>query len=148
MLNQVFAHRTILYVRHIGATALPYGTANGVIDILIELSKPHVTAQEYEQLERLGYQFCGNAGVKGRLYWIKDGEVRCHVQIVKAGGRLAKAAVEVTNLLASRDDLLQEYSAMKRKLVARGLDDWASYTEAKRPAMENLLRRLRMRRVY
>lgn len=145
-LNRVFANRAMVHIRHIGATALPFGTANGVIDILVELSRPRVTPEEHAQLERLGYQFCGNAGIKGRLYWIKNDEVRCHLQIVKAGGRLAKTAVDFTNLLRSRDDLLQEYSFVKRQLVAQGFADWASYTEAKRPAVEDLLRRLRYRR--
>ncbi|WP_041695348.1 GrpB family protein [Alicyclobacillus acidocaldarius] len=120
LISRVFHRRVYCSIRHIGTTAIEGAMANDAIDVLVLLRRPVLHREEWQALEQCGYQFCGNAGVKGRLLWVREAEdswPAVHLQIAKSGNRYSRAAIAWTRRLQAQPDALRHWESHKERWV-------------------------------
>ncbi|SIT13920.1 GrpB family protein [Alicyclobacillus vulcanalis] len=119
-LSRVFHRRVYCSIRHIGSTTIQGAVGDDAVDILVLLRRPVLHQDEWNELERCGYRFCGNAGVKGRLVWIREPEdtwPAVHVHIAKSGNRYSRAALARTQFLQVETEALRDWEAQKETWV-------------------------------
>lgn len=133
---RAFHRRVYCSIRHVGSTTIEGAVANDAIDILVLLRRPVLHREEWKALEQCGYTFCGNAGIKGRLFWIRaaqDAWPAVHLQVTKSGNRYSRAAIAWTRWLQAQSDVLRDWEIHKERWVKQmrrvTLDD---YMEGKR----------------
>lgn len=149
-ISRVFHRRVYCSIRHIGTTTIEGAIANDAIDILVLLRRSALHNEEWHDLENCGYQFCGTAGVKGRLLWMRSADEAwpaVHLQIVKSGNRYSRSAIAWTQRLQSQQDVLQYWESEKerwvRQLHRKTLDQ---YMEGKRTLYAPWRRKVRSQR--
>ena len=118
-------------VEHVGSTAVPGLAAKPTIDIMIGARKLADGEQCVEPLVGLGYEYLGEGGIPGRLYF-RRGTPRSHqIHLVKHGSQFWEHLLLFRDLLRERADLRDEYVALKRELAERYGTDREGYAEAK-----------------
>jgi GrpB-like predicted nucleotidyltransferase (UPF0157 family) len=126
-------------VHHIGSTSVPDLKAKPVIDMLLEvypLPKPEVGIAA---LEELGYEYRGEAGIAGRLFFRSHPRKR-HVHVVEAGtNELTRDYLLFRNYLRTNADARQRYENLKLELSQRYPSDREAYTEGKTDLIRELL---------
>ena len=63
-----------LDIQHVGSTAIPGIKAKPIIDIAIAVKELDIALKHRKQLEKEGYAFRGDAGVKGRYFFSKGSD--------------------------------------------------------------------------
>ena len=92
-------------VEHIGSTSVCGIRAKPILDIGIAVKDSAAGEKCVAPLERLGYEFRGENGITGRLYFVKGAPRTHHLHILSAASR------EWRNHLFFRDYLRQNRSA-------------------------------------
>jgi GrpB-like predicted nucleotidyltransferase (UPF0157 family) len=119
-------------IEHIGSTSVPDLCAKPIVDILIGLRELVLSEQEIEAMERLGYEYMGEYGVPGRLFFRK-GDPRTHnVHVVQHGGEHWERQLVFRDALRADPEERRRYDEFKRKLAAEGYPREV-YTELKTP---------------
>ncbi len=126
-------------VHHIGSTSVPGLKAKPVIDILLEvypLPKPEVGIPA---LEGLGYEYRGEAGIPGRLFFRNNPRTR-HLHVVEAGtNELTRDYLLLRNYLQANSSARQRYENLKLELAQQHPFDREAYTEGKTELVRELL---------
>ena len=132
----------VVAMEHMGSTAVPGLAGKPVIDISVGLRRPELTDAEVAALERLGYEYLGEFGLPGRLYFRKDeGGRRAHqVHAVEHDGEHWHRHRAFRDYLRAHPEEAEGYAAEKRRIAAesRGLED---YWERKQPFADALFAR-------
>jgi len=134
----------ILYVEHIGSTAVPGLGGKSTIDILITV-KTIETADGFTIiLKQQGYNFLGQYVMEGsRLYTKeKDGERLVNLHFFHKGHKHINEMLHLRNYLRSHPETVNEYSQLKFDLVERYPDDYGSYRKYKDAWMNKLKNKL------
>ncbi len=126
-------------IDHVGSTAVPGLAAKPIIDIMIGVRKLADGEQCIEPLEALGYEYKGEQGIPGRLYFGKGEPRTHHLHMVKHGCDFWERHLLFRDLLREQPDLRDEYAALKRALAERYRTDREGYTEAKTPFIQSAL---------
>jgi GrpB-like predicted nucleotidyltransferase (UPF0157 family) len=144
-LAPIFAGRAVA-IEHIGSTSVPELCAKPIVDILVGLREPALTEEEIEAMEGLGYQYLGEYGLPGRLFFRK-GDPRTHnVHVVDHGGEHWERQLLFRDALRSDPEERRSYDAFKRRLAAEG-HSREVYTELKTPFIREIEARARARGV-
>lgn len=132
-------------IEHIGSTAVPGLGAKPVIDIMVGLSKLADGESCIPDLERLGYEYKGEAGIAGRLYFRRFSEGRriCQIHMVEHGGEFWERHLLFRDYLREHPKEAREYQQLKKRLAARFRWDREGYTEAKREFVEAVMAKAR-----
>ncbi|NIG55984.1 GrpB family protein [Chitinophaga sp. Cy-1792] len=132
----------ILAVEHVGSTAVPGLPAKPILDIDLvietEAQLPFVNAA----LEKLGYQFRGDLGIKNRYAYGRSSDNIPHTPEGRQWPAhhlycCIKGAASLQNHLLLRDtlrnnqELKEEYARIKERLAATVNDDIDAYVEGK-----------------
>lgn len=126
-------------VAHIGSTAVEGMVARPIVDIQIGVDSLEAVSQHVVALQQLGYDYFGDAGVDGRLYFRRRGELDCDLTVVLHRGEIWRRDLAVVDYLSEHDDRADAYSDLKRQLVDdRGLDRLEDYLEARRSFLDDL----------
>ena len=100
-------------VEHVGSTSVPGLAAKPVLDIDVIVDEPEVPAA-VAALESIGYVHRGDLGVTGREAFVApDDDPRRHVYVCLAGTLNVRNHLAVRDVLRRRDDLRDEYAAVK-----------------------------------
>jgi GrpB-like predicted nucleotidyltransferase (UPF0157 family) len=126
-------------VEHVGSTAVPGLAAKPVIDIVVGVRDLDVGERCVGPLEAIGYEYRGEAGIPGRLYFRKGNPRTHHVHMVRHGSELWERHVLFRDLLRERPAIAAEYGALKRELAVRYRTRRLEYTDAKTPFIEEAL---------
>lgn len=126
-------------IEHIGSTAVPNIKTKPIVDILIGLRAPPLSAA-IAPLTELGYEHIEDAGGERRLYFRKQPERTFHVHVVLFDGDEWRRHIIFRDWLNLHPELAKEYEALKVDLLARFPDDRAAYTAGKTPFVERVLR--------
>ena len=144
-LGPIFAGRAVA-IEHIGSTSVPELCAKPIVDILVGLRQPALTEEEIEAMKGLGYQYLGEYGLPGRLFFRK-GDPRTHnVHVVEHGGEHWERQLLFRDALRSDPEERRSYDAFKRRLAAEG-HSREVYTELKTPFIREIEARARARGV-
>ena len=126
-------------VEHVGSTSVPGLASKPVLDIDVVVDESDVPAA-VAALESVGYVHRGNLGVSGREAFIApDDEPRRHVYVCQAGTLNVRNHLAVRDVLRSRDDLRDEYAAVKLALASAAGMDIDTYIARKSAVLQKVL---------
>jgi GrpB-like predicted nucleotidyltransferase (UPF0157 family) len=132
-------------IEHIGSTAVPGLCAKPIVDILIGLRELSLSDHDIAEMSAAGYEYLGELGLPGRLFFRK-GEPRTHnVHVVEHGGDHWERHLVFRDALRSDLEARRRYDELKRRLAAEGHPREA-YTELKTPFIRAVEERARARR--
>jgi GrpB-like predicted nucleotidyltransferase (UPF0157 family) len=134
-----------LGIEHIGSTSVPDLCAKPIVDVLVGLRELALSQEDIDAMEDLGYEYMGEFGVPGRLYFRK-GEPRTHVHVVEHGGHHWERQLLFRDALRADPEERKRYDAFKRQLAAEG-HPREVYTELKTPFIREVEARARARGV-
>ena len=130
---------TAVEIEHVGSTAVPGLAAKPVLDVLVGLRSLELPEERIAAVERLGYEYVGEYGLPGRLFFRKGGARRTHhVHAVEHGGDHWHRHLAFRDFLRAHPAEAERYAAEKRRAAARDLTA-PDYWEAKREHVEALL---------
>ena len=104
-----------IVVQHIGSTAVPGLAAKLIIDIMVGGKITDLMAG----IKSLGYEYLGEAGVPGRLYFRKRKTYAFNVHLVQCR-EIWTNNLLLRDYLRSHPESAKEYGQYKQKLVESG----------------------------
>ena len=107
----------VVAVEHIGSTAVPGLAAKPIVDMLAGLRTLELPAGAVKAMDELGYQFMGENGIPGRLFFRKGRPRSHHVHAVLLGSDLWDRHLAFRDYLRVHADEAEDYAEFKRKLV-------------------------------
>ena len=123
----------LVLIHHIGSTSVPFLAAKPIIDIMPvvkDLSGVDAVSGEFV---KLGYEYLGEFGIKGRRYLRKGGQERTHqihiFQMEDDTNILRHLAFR--DYLRSHRDVAMDYAELKKDLAARFPYDIDGYCDGK-----------------
>ncbi len=132
----------LLYLHHIGSTAVPGLQAKPIIDMLAIVRDVSELDGHAPVLEKLGYRALGEHGISGRRFYQKGGVQPTHHLHVYPPGH-----PEVARHLAFRDYLRalpgdrDAYGSLKKRLAATFPEDIEHYMDGKKDWVQAAMRR-------
>lgn len=132
-------------IEHIGSTSVPGLCAKPIVDVLVGLRKLELSEEQVDAMHGLGYEFLGEYGLAGRLFFRKHPRTH-HVHVVEHGGVHWERQLTFRDALRSDADERQRYDEFKRRLAAKG-HPRDVYTELKTPFIREVEARARARGV-
>ena len=130
-------------IEHVGSTAVPGLAAKPIIDIIVGVRELAAGERCVQPLEGIEYEYLGEAGIPGRLYFRKGQPRSHHLHMVAHGSEFWQRHILFRDLLRERPAVAREYEALKRELALQYRTDRLAYTEAKTPFIESALARER-----
>lgn len=123
----------IIYVHHIGSTAVPGLAAKPVLDILPVALSPVECSKAVPDMAKLGYRCRGENGIDGRFYFDKivDGRTVVHAHMFPVDHPDVRRHLVFRDYLRSHPDVARDYKNLKCRLAVKNRDDRQAYTEAK-----------------
>jgi GrpB-like predicted nucleotidyltransferase (UPF0157 family) len=120
-------------IEHVGSTAVPGLGAKPIIDMMIGLRGLVDGEACVGPLEELGYEYKGEFGIPGRLYFRKivEGKRRYQIHMVEAGSDFWERHLLFRDYLRGHPDEAVDYYELKVRLAAEFGTDREGYTEAK-----------------
>jgi NAD-dependent deacetylase len=132
----------VVEIEHVGSTAVPDLAAKPVIDLLVGLRCLGLTDDEIGSMKDLGYEFLGELGLPGRLFFRKGGETSTHhVHAVVSGEEQWSRHLAFRDFLRSHRDEARRYGDAKRRLAEDVEHDWYAYVERKNVFTDELFQR-------
>jgi GrpB-like predicted nucleotidyltransferase (UPF0157 family) len=131
-------------IEHIGSTSVPELCAKPIVDVLVGLRKLELTDEEVANMKRLGYEYLGEYGLPGRLFFRKERGTH-NVHVVEHGGEHWERQLTFRDALRADEGERRRYDRFKRRLAAEG-HSRAVYTELKTPFIRAVEDRYRARR--
>ena len=126
-------------VQHVGATSVPGCGGKPAIDIMVGVSDLAVGEQCIQPLADLGYEYKGEQGIPGRLYFGK-GQPRTHrLHMVRTDGDFWRDLILFRDYLRAHPETAEEYYRLKKELASRFGADREGYTGAKTPFIQAVL---------
>lgn len=123
----------LVLIHHIGSTSVPFLAAKPIIDIMPVVKDLSDVDAVSEEFVKLGYEYLGEFGIKGRRYLRKGGQERTHqihiFQMEDDTNILRHLAFR--DYLRSHRDVAMEYAALKKDLAARFPYDIDGYCDGK-----------------
>ena len=135
-------------IQHVGSTSIPGCKAKPIIDIAVGVKSLKLGEKCIKPLEKLGYEYKQDAGIKGRHFFAKGSEMyRTHyVHIEKINGKLWKNHILFRDYLRSHKEVVKKYNELKEKLAKKYKDDRDTYTVKKGPFMKRIMKRIKKER--
>jgi GrpB-like predicted nucleotidyltransferase (UPF0157 family)/SAM-dependent methyltransferase len=132
---------------HFGSSAVPGLAGKNVVDL--EIERPAgALAETIAALEALGFAYAPDLAAPPAGWHLLRGSVehdgarfRVHVHVLPAGSAHARAHRHLRDLLRADPGLRDEYVALKRSLVARGITQPQEFSIAKGPWLAAVFRR-------
>jgi GrpB-like predicted nucleotidyltransferase (UPF0157 family) len=118
-------------IEHIGSTAVPGLAAKPIVDILAGLRTLELRPGAIEVMEELGYEFLGEHGLAGRLFFRKGRPRSHHVHAVLVGSDLWERHLAFRDYLRANSTEAEAYAEFKLKLVRDVGGDRDGYVDGK-----------------
>lgn len=133
----------ILAVEHVGSTAVKGLAGKPIIDIMILVEKLSHIKEAVPQLEKLGYEYCGEAGIPGRIFFKKfvEGVRSFHLHCVEPGSEPYHQYLPFRDYLIAHPQVAKEYEDLKRHLAEKFRNDRKAYTSSKDAFVKDVLRK-------
>ena len=127
-----FLNQNQVKVCHIGSTSVPGLAAKPVIDILIEAPCLDYIDTNNKNFISLGYEPCGEFGIKGRRFLRKGIEQRSHhIHAFCVGDPNLTRHISFKEYLINHSGIATEYAALKMEGVKKCNNDINIYMEYK-----------------
>lgn len=133
----------VVDIHHIGSTSVPGLAAKPVIDILVGVKHLDLTSTHMAEMTAVGYEYRGDAGISGRLFFRKGIPRTHHVHVVRYGDEIWDNHLLFRDYLQAHPGEARRYAELKRQLASSYKYDRARYTESKSPFITSVLSRAR-----
>jgi GrpB-like predicted nucleotidyltransferase (UPF0157 family) len=124
-------------LQHFGSTSVPNLPAKPIIDVLVAPNSWPIGALERALLDKLGYEYLGEAGVPGREYLRRRTTHATNLAIVRHGGPLWHDNIALRDYLLA--DVAATYGDFKRAAWNQGARSLLEYSRAKQDFVNHLL---------
>jgi GrpB-like predicted nucleotidyltransferase (UPF0157 family) len=132
----------VVEVEHMGSTAVPGLAGKPVIDISLGLSSVDLGQEWIASVKNLGYEYLGEFGLPGRLYFRKGPDRRTHqVHAVEWDGEHWHRHRALRDYLRAHPEEAERYADHKRLLAAEVGGDWREYVDRKQSFVDGLFPR-------
>ena len=133
---------SVVELEHMGSTAVPGLAGKPVVDISVGLRALELSAEQLAAMEGLGYEYLGENGLPGRLFFRRDeaGRRAYHVHAVEHGGTHWHRHRALRDYLREHPDEAERYGAEKRRVAAEAADS-EDYWKRKQPHVDALFAR-------
>ncbi|MEN1970625.1 MULTISPECIES: GrpB family protein [Bacillaceae] len=139
-LKPIFGPNTTF--EHFGSTSVPGLTAKPIVDILIGLHGTlEITVSQKKELEQLGYECLGTAGVQGRIYCRKRGIRSFNLAVTQLNSMLWNDNLKLRDYLRSHPDEAELYAQHKLDAYHQGYRKLLAYSDYKSDFIAQLLKR-------
>ena len=126
-------------VEHVGSTAVPGLAAKPILDVDVIVA-PDDVPSAVRALGAIGYAHRGDLGVTGReAFDAPDVDPARHVYVCARGTLHVRNHLAVRDVLRRRDDLRDEYAAVKLALAADPQMDIGAYLAGKSAVLQKVL---------
>jgi GrpB-like predicted nucleotidyltransferase (UPF0157 family) len=142
-LSPVFDGKVVA-IEHIGSTSVPGLCAKPIVDVLVGLAELELTPEQILGMAERGYEYLGEHGLPGRLFFRKFPRTH-HVHVVQFAGIHWERQLAFRDALRNDDEERERYDAFKRRLAAEG-HPREVYTELKTPFIREVEARARARK--
>jgi GrpB-like predicted nucleotidyltransferase (UPF0157 family) len=127
-------------VHHVGSTSVSGLKAKPVIDMLLEVYPLPKPEMGIPALEELGYEYRGEAGIAGRLFFRSNPRTR-HVHVVEAGtNEFTRDHLLFRDYLRADSSVRARYENLKLELAQKYPFDREAYLKGKTELIRELLR--------
>lgn len=131
-------------IEHVGSTAVPGLAAKPFVDLLVGVIPLDLKPETLETMQRLGYECLGQSGVPGRVYFRKRGGAGAfNAHFVIPGSDNWVRNIVLRDYLRAHPGEAEKYAALKRGIIADGVNSLVAYGERKRAFMDALRARAR-----
>lgn len=133
----------VIDVQHIGSTAVPGLSAKPIIDLMVGIRNLKDGLKLVELLEGQGYEFRGEAGIPGRLYFVKgNADFRTHhLHMVEYQSEFWTNHLLFRDYLIRYKDAAKEYDNIKQRLATQYQFDRIAYTDGKSAFIQSILQK-------
>ncbi|MGH7709905.1 MAG: GrpB family protein [Gemmatimonadaceae bacterium] len=127
-------------IDHIGSTAVPGLASKPVIDVQISVLEFEPLAAFSGPLEQLGFVFRRENPERTKRYFREPpGHARTHIHVRRSGSWAEQFALLFRDYLRVHAEEARGFAAMKRQLAERYGSDRIGYTNAKAPAIWDIM---------
>lgn len=142
--HQIFIKRASV-IEHFGSTSVSGMKAKPIIDILIGLPSMYLSKKELNALTRLGYKGFGEAGVPGRLYFVKRlPSIGYNLAVTQYSGKLWADNIMLRDYLRAHSAEAAKYALLKESIIASGTANrLLEYSQLKYDCVQDLLNKAR-----
>jgi GrpB-like predicted nucleotidyltransferase (UPF0157 family) len=126
--------RDAVGVEHVGSTAVPGLLAKPICDVAVATAADADRERIVATLERLGFEFRGDAGDQGGLIFVLETRPRhrvAHVHVVDHDDPQWVRYLAFRDLLKANVRVREEYADLKRTLAEQFAGDRKAYTAGK-----------------
>jgi GrpB-like predicted nucleotidyltransferase (UPF0157 family) len=131
----------ILGIEHIGSTSIPGMWAKPIVDILIGVDSLPLEEFYINKLIEIGYEYLGEAGVSGRLYFRKRAPHKYNVHVTKIGSDIWNNNIVLRDYLCDNRDEALKYSAIKLKIISEGTNSLLEYSKKKSEYINEIIKK-------
>lgn len=129
-------------IEHIGSTAIPGVWAKPIVDILLVFERGQDFSSETRALEKIGFLAKGEYGMFERhfftFYNMDETFDYVHIHAFPKGNKHIEQLLSFRNKLKDSPKLVQEYTALKKDLLTKGVSR-KDYPAAKNTFVKNIL---------
>jgi GrpB-like predicted nucleotidyltransferase (UPF0157 family) len=126
-------------LEHIGSTAVPDLAAKPIIDLMLGINGYPPSPALLREIERLGYESLGEAGVPGRLYLRRRSATPANLHVVLKGGAHWLSNLALREYLRAHASARERYAQAKLAAIEAGATSLLSYSAAKAKLLSSLL---------
>lgn len=138
-LRQALARLTSARIEHVGSTSVPGLAAKPILDVDVIVDGDEV-ALAVAAMVAAGYVHRGDLGVADReAFHAPDESPRRHVYVCREGTLNVRNHLAVRDVLLMRDDLRDQYAAVKLALAAQPEMDIDTYIARKSEVLQKVL---------
>lgn len=130
-------------IEHVGSTAVPGLGGKPVIDVMVGVARFEDGERCVGLLEALGYEYRGEAGIPGRLFFRRGLPRRHQIHLVEEGGDFWEDVLLFRDFLRTYPQTAAEYYNLKKELAARFRTEREVYADAKTPFIRSVVERAR-----
>jgi GrpB-like predicted nucleotidyltransferase (UPF0157 family) len=131
-------------MEHIGSTAIPGLIAKPIVDLMLGVEPFPLGSSLIFEIESLGYEALGEAGVSGRLYFRRRGAESFNLHVVRHGGDHWVSDLALRAYLLAHPAECRDYAKAKKRALGDGHRTLLSYSEAKGSVVSALISRAKV----
>lgn len=131
----------VIDIKHIGSTSILGLCAKPIIDILVGVDSMKTADKTIGEMEKIGYQFKGEAGIPGRYFFIKGSEDKHthHLHMIVHDSERWENYLLFRECLLNNKTIRDDYCRLKVKLAKKYEHDRELYTESKSDFIQKTL---------
>jgi GrpB-like predicted nucleotidyltransferase (UPF0157 family) len=126
-------------VQHFGSTSVPEAAAKPIIDILVAPVEWPLTPIDRTALEKLGYEYLGDANVAGREYFRRRAAHDTNLAVVEWGSPLWCDNLLLRDFLQAHRHAATEYARSKKEAWQSGPQTLLAYSARKAHVVTTLM---------